>query len=85
MCCQRPPASSFGSRTLTRAGSSEKLCTLSTLLPLLLGVLTVAGLVLRDPQRLDALYQTLLVLVPCAVLAVPFVARPDIFCSPFGL
>ena len=38
--------------------------TLSTLLPLLLGVLTVAGLVLRDPQRLDDLYQTLLVLVP---------------------
>jgi membrane protein len=38
--------------------------TLSTLLPLLLGVLTVAGLVLRDPQRLDDLYQTLLVMVP---------------------
>jgi membrane protein len=38
--------------------------TLSTLLPLMLGMLTVAGLILRDPQRLDELYNTVLVLVP---------------------
>src|SRR2546427_3626511 len=38
--------------------------TLSTLLPLMLGMLTVAGLVLRDPQRLDQIYSTILVLVP---------------------
>ncbi len=38
--------------------------TLSTLLPLMLGLLTVAGLVLRDPERLDQLYNTILVLVP---------------------
>jgi membrane protein len=38
--------------------------TLSALLPLILGVLAVAGLVLRDPQRLDAVYNTLLVLIP---------------------
>jgi membrane protein len=38
--------------------------TLSTLLPLLLGILSVAGLVLRDPQRLDQIYNTILVLVP---------------------
>jgi membrane protein len=38
--------------------------TLSALLPLLLGVLSVAGIVLRDQQRLDDLYKTLLVLVP---------------------
>ncbi|HEY3060564.1 MAG TPA: YihY/virulence factor BrkB family protein [Chloroflexota bacterium] len=38
--------------------------TLSTLLPLMLGMLTVAGLVLRDPERLDQLYSTVLVLVP---------------------
>src|SRR3981189_2356045 len=38
--------------------------TLSTLLPLMLGMLTVAGLVLRDPRRLDALYSRVLVLVP---------------------
>jgi membrane protein len=38
--------------------------TLSTLLPLMLGLLTIAGLVLRDPDRLDQLYNTLLVMVP---------------------
>src|ERR1700716_2684883 len=38
--------------------------TLSAILPLILGVLSVAGLVLRDPQRLDQVYNTLLVLVP---------------------
>jgi membrane protein len=38
--------------------------TLSALLPLLLGVLSVAGLVLRDQQRLDQVYNTLLYLVP---------------------
>ena len=38
--------------------------TLSAILPLILGVLSVAGIVLRDPRRLDAIYNTLLVLVP---------------------
>ena len=38
--------------------------TLSAILPLILGVLSVAGLVLRDPQRLDQVYNTLLLLVP---------------------
>jgi membrane protein len=38
--------------------------TLSAILPLILGVLSVAGLVLRDPKRLDEIYSTLLVLVP---------------------
>src|ERR1700694_4147792 len=38
--------------------------TLSAILPLILGVLSVAGIVLRDPQRLDQVYNTLLVLVP---------------------
>jgi membrane protein len=38
--------------------------TLSALLPLILGVLSLAGLVLRDPQRLDQIYSTLLYLVP---------------------
>ncbi len=38
--------------------------TLSTLLPLLLGVLGLTGLVLRDPRHLDQIYTTLLVLVP---------------------
>src|ERR1700737_4435795 len=38
--------------------------TLSAMLPLLLGVLSVAGLVLRDQQRLDQVYHTLLYLVP---------------------
>jgi membrane protein len=38
--------------------------TLSALLPLILGVLSVAGIVLRDQKRLDDLYNTLLVLVP---------------------
>jgi membrane protein len=38
--------------------------TLSALLPLMLGVLTVAGLVLRDPERLSQVYNTILVLVP---------------------
>jgi membrane protein len=38
--------------------------TLSTLLPLMLGMLTVAGLVLRDPERVDEIYRTIQVLVP---------------------
>jgi membrane protein len=38
--------------------------TLSALLPLMLCVLSVAGLILRDDKRLDDLYNTLLVLVP---------------------
>jgi membrane protein len=38
--------------------------TLSTLLPLALGILTLAGLVLRDPNRLDQVYGTLTYLVP---------------------
>jgi membrane protein len=38
--------------------------TLSTLLPLLLGILSVAGLILRDPQRLDQIYNNILVLLP---------------------
>jgi len=38
--------------------------TLSAILPLILGVLSVAGLVLRDPQRLDQVYNTLLLLLP---------------------
>jgi membrane protein len=38
--------------------------TLSTLLPLVLGMLTLAGLVLRDPQRLDQVYSTIIYLVP---------------------
>ena len=38
--------------------------TLSALLPLLLGVLSISGLILRDPQRLDQIYSTLLYLLP---------------------
>jgi membrane protein len=38
--------------------------TLSAMLPLVLGVLSLAGLILRDPQRLDTIYNTLLALVP---------------------
>lgn len=38
--------------------------TLSALLPLLLGVLSLIGLVLRDPERLDKMYGTLLTLLP---------------------
>ena len=37
---------------------------LSTLLPLLLGILAIAGLLLRDPQRLDEIYRLLLVSIP---------------------
>src|SRR2546430_14740885 len=37
---------------------------LNALLPLLLGILALAGLVLRDPERLDQVYSTLLALVP---------------------
>ncbi len=37
---------------------------LSTLLPLLLGVLGLSGLILRDPQRLDQVYGMLVALVP---------------------
>ncbi len=38
--------------------------TLSTILPLLLGVLAVAGLVLRDQQRLDQVYASLTAALP---------------------
>src|SRR5579872_3994762 len=38
--------------------------TLSTLLPLLLGVLSLAGLVLRDPQTLDKVYSAVLAVMP---------------------
>src|ERR1700732_3869909 len=38
--------------------------TLSAVLPLILGVLSVAGILLRDPQRLGQGYNTLLFLVP---------------------
>jgi len=38
--------------------------TLSAMLPLILGVLSLAGLILRDQKRLDQIYNTLLVLVP---------------------
>jgi membrane protein len=38
--------------------------TLSALLPLILGVLSVAGILLRDPQRLEQVYNTVLALVP---------------------
>src|ERR1700674_3730858 len=38
--------------------------TLSALLPLILGVLSLAGIALRDPQRVDQIYNTLLLLVP---------------------
>jgi membrane protein len=41
--------------------------TLSTVLPLLLGILSVAGLILRDPQRLDQIFSTVLVLLPSDV------------------
>jgi membrane protein len=38
--------------------------TLSTMLPLLLGMLSLAGLILRDPQRLDAIYNAVLAALP---------------------
>src|SRR5215210_6552450 len=38
--------------------------TLNTLIPLLLGILAVAGFVLRDPQRLDQLTGTLFSALP---------------------
>lgn len=38
--------------------------TLSTILPLLLGILALAGLVLRDPTRLDQVYNALLAVLP---------------------
>jgi membrane protein len=38
--------------------------TLSTMLPVLLGVLSIAGLVLRDQQRLDRVYDALLTALP---------------------
>src|SRR5437764_14827803 len=37
---------------------------LSTLLPLLLGILAMAGLLLRDPQHLDQIYGLLLASIP---------------------
>ncbi|MBV9171542.1 MAG: YihY/virulence factor BrkB family protein [Chloroflexi bacterium] len=38
--------------------------TLTTVLPLLLGMLAIAGLILRDPQRLDQVYNFVLAVVP---------------------
>ena len=38
--------------------------TLSTLLPLLLGILAIAGMVLRDPEHLDQVYSLLLTALP---------------------
>src|SRR5438105_5325751 len=38
--------------------------TLSAMLPLLLGVLSLSGLILRDPQRLDQVYNTVIMLLP---------------------
>jgi membrane protein len=38
--------------------------TLSAILPLILGILSVAGMLLRDPERLDQVYNTILYLVP---------------------
>jgi len=38
--------------------------TLSALLPLVLGIMTIAGLLLRDPDRLNQVYSTLLSMVP---------------------
>lgn len=38
--------------------------TLSTMLPLLLGMLGLAGLILRDPQTLDKVYSTILSAIP---------------------
>jgi len=43
--------------------------TLSAILPLILGVLSVAGLVLRDPQRLNDVYNTLFALLPADAAA----------------
>src|SRR5207253_2741096 len=43
--------------------------TLSALLPLLLGVLSLAGLVLRDPKRLDEIYATLIVTTVLLVIS----------------
>ena len=37
---------------------------LSAILPLILGVLSIAGILLRDPQVLDQVYNTLLALLP---------------------
>ncbi len=37
---------------------------LSTLLPLLLGILAIGGLLLRDPQRLDQVYGLLIASIP---------------------
>jgi membrane protein len=38
--------------------------TLSAVLPLILGILSITGLVLRDPQRLDEVYRALVALLP---------------------
>src|SRR5689334_4371214 len=38
--------------------------TLSAILPLILGILSLAGIILRDQQRLDQIYNTLLVVLP---------------------
>lgn len=44
--------------------------TLSTLLPLMLGMLTVAGMVLTDPERLDQIQNTILAAMPPEVSSV---------------
>ncbi len=38
--------------------------TLSAMLPLFLGILTMAGLVLRDPERVNQIYNTVIMVVP---------------------
>ena len=38
--------------------------TLTALLPLLLGIVSLAGLILRDPERLDQIYSTIIAVLP---------------------
>jgi membrane protein len=54
----------FGDDQATNLAALLAWGTLSTLLPLLLGILAITGLVLRDPQRLDQVYGTLVALLP---------------------
>jgi membrane protein len=54
----------FSDDKATNLGQLLAWGTLSTLLPLLLGVLSLAGIVLRDSQRVDQVYSTLVAVVP---------------------
>src|SRR5919199_1598339 len=54
----------FSDDRATNLGQLLAWGTLSTLLPLLFGVLNLAGLVLRDSRQLDQVYQTLVSIVP---------------------